>query len=126
MITEDYVSYEVARLLKEKGFDEGCRSYYYDNGKDYDICFRNISKRDMNEDEVLRPTLQMAMQWLREEHNRYITILTSCELDYPTFIFRIERYAKPLFFTDIQSNELYNSYEDAVEVAIQYCLTNLI
>lgn len=25
MITEDYVSFETAKLLKEKGFDEGCR-----------------------------------------------------------------------------------------------------
>ena len=28
MITEDYVSYEIAKLLKEKGFDRECQGYY--------------------------------------------------------------------------------------------------
>lgn len=28
MITEDYVSFETAKLLKEKGFDESCRAVY--------------------------------------------------------------------------------------------------
>ena len=27
-ITEDFVSFEIAKLLKEKGFDEPCRSLY--------------------------------------------------------------------------------------------------
>ena len=29
MITEDYVSFETAKLLKEKGFDEYCKSVYH-------------------------------------------------------------------------------------------------
>ena len=33
MITEEYVSYEVARLLKEKGFDAECRAAYTNYGK---------------------------------------------------------------------------------------------
>jgi hypothetical protein len=28
MITEDYVSFETAKLLKEKGFDATCKKYY--------------------------------------------------------------------------------------------------
>ena len=28
MITEDHVSFETAKLLKEKGFDEPCKSFY--------------------------------------------------------------------------------------------------
>ena len=30
MITEDYVSFETAKLLKEKGFNESCYTYYDD------------------------------------------------------------------------------------------------
>ena len=33
MITEDYVSFETAKLLKEKGFDEYTISYYDKNEK---------------------------------------------------------------------------------------------
>ncbi len=33
MITEDYVSFEVAKLLKEKGFDIPVWTRYEDNGE---------------------------------------------------------------------------------------------
>lgn len=33
MITEDYVSFETAKLLKEKGFDEKCQKVYMYTGK---------------------------------------------------------------------------------------------
>lgn len=33
MITEDYVSFEVAKLLKEKGFDEPLKRFYNSEGK---------------------------------------------------------------------------------------------
>jgi len=36
MITEDYVSFETAKLLKEKGFDEYCG--YYDQTGEYWGC----------------------------------------------------------------------------------------
>ena len=32
MITEDYVSFETAKLLKEKGFDEPTTGTYYKDG----------------------------------------------------------------------------------------------
>ena len=32
MITERYVPFELAKLLKEKGFNEHCREHYYENG----------------------------------------------------------------------------------------------
>ena len=32
MIQEDYVSFETAKLLKEKSFDESCHAYYNDDG----------------------------------------------------------------------------------------------
>jgi len=37
MITEDYVSFETAKLLKEKGFDEECyRFWQYDKANNKD------------------------------------------------------------------------------------------
>ena len=35
MIQEDYVSFETAKLLKEKGFDGECFAAYNGNGKLY-------------------------------------------------------------------------------------------
>ena len=43
MITEDYVSYEVAKLLKEKGFDEPCECAYSEEGQYLLSCYKGIA-----------------------------------------------------------------------------------
>lgn len=63
MITEDYVSFETAKLLKEKGFDECTLLSYDKNGNNKDALRPFLE----SEGDVRRPTLQMAMKWLREK-----------------------------------------------------------
>ena len=76
MITEAYVDFRTARLLKEKGFDEGCRSYFRfkDEHNEWRNCAVIITSKDLAEDELLRPTQQMAMKWLREVHKLLISV----------------------------------------------------
>lgn len=101
MITEDYVSFETAKLLKEKGFKTWCyKSYgtavyhkgvpisfdeecelkdkgleneieYVEGGYLYDFGYDN-KKEDAKV--YASPTLQMAMKWLRELHNLHCDI----------------------------------------------------
>ena len=69
MIQEQYVSFETAKLLKEKGFDEPSRLYWRNYS---DFCFEHtkyfVTAKDVY---LLRPTQQMAMRWLREVYNLY-------------------------------------------------------
>ena len=67
MITEDYVSFEVAKLLKEKGFVEPLVNYYY-TAKGERVGYL------MTEEQYLCPTHQLAMKWLREVYNIFIVI----------------------------------------------------
>ena len=129
---EAYVSFETAKLLKEKGFNESCNSTYDTavlGGKPkfykYDVLhfFPNGMK---NSDDkygmvISAPTHQMAMAWLREVYNIDIIIFHE-KLPNNCYWVRIERD----LFTEIQQEPEYNSYEDAVEAAIKYCLENLI
>ena len=83
MITEDYVSFETAKLLKEKGFDEKCRTYYkvFPKSKIAAI-YHSSENRGVSEDdpnEILCPTIHMAMKWLREVHHLFIQIEYECE-----------------------------------------------
>ena len=76
MIEERYVSPEVARLLRDKGFNEDCYTYY-DSDDTIDrfeegCCFDNTSypwgvPYDVSEAEkyVVAPTQQMACDWMR-------------------------------------------------------------
>ena len=112
MITEDYCSYEVAKLLREKGFNEPVTE---------------LNKLFFKEDEkpVLKITHQKAMKWLREERNLTIE---------PYFEYLIG-YSIDIKYTDKKTNieqfeelreKWFNTYEEATEAAIKYCLEHLI
>lgn len=120
MITEDYVSFEVAKLLKEKGFDEKCRSYYIGSSGRYSRCTVEIKTNDCRNDEILRPTHQMVLKWLREEHNLIISINFSYVSNSYTYLIKyITRH-------EMVWSDIAESYEEVVEAALKYTLENLI
>lgn len=107
MITEDYVSDETFKLLKEKGFDDSCCRFVIESDESY---YRGA------------PTLQMAMKWLREVHNIDIFPWKIGKGIYSCAIFNSNTGQ------DLSSNKDFPSekYEETVEAAIKYCLENLI
>lgn len=80
---EEYVSEEVAKLLKIKGFDWPCDSYYewYESGvsmfKGFILEYSD-SKKNHNIGNSLnkfsRPTVTYAMQWLRNVHKLFVNV----------------------------------------------------
>ena len=156
MIAEDYVSFETAMLLKERGFDGYC-----------DLCFNfiEIPRRIVNvpsdgkvsyedgilkEEIVLIPTLQMAMKWVQEVHNIVIIPNYEYECDSTPWCYKIfklgengkpERVAVKGVSYDKDNNPTehvvgyrdyersykdYSTKEEAIEEGIKYCLENLI
>ena len=132
MITEDYVSFELAQLLKEKGFDGQCATKYDSNGCIWDnIRYDGIflGNNDIFPEEYLSPTLQMAMKWLREVHNVFIDISSRFSKNADSDVC-FSYSCKKLIDTYKSSYEIgdgeWLSYEEACEAAIKYCLENLI
>ena len=129
MITEDYVSFETAKLLKEKGFDIPCMGRYSVRSKEFHLdCTKRCNNGGLFE--CAAPTLQMAMKWLREVHKIGIfpstytfTIGYSTEERHPYGTAIINLVTYELITNDIMPR---NSYEQAAEAAIKYCLENLI
>lgn len=126
MITEDYVSFEAAKLLKEKGFDDEYTNAFYDkSGILYFIdILSDFSEHTDNDTDIAASTLYVAMKWLREVHNINIDIVpiwNQKRFEYQVFVVTPEN-AKHCYIDD----KLYFSYEEATEVAIKYCLENLI
>lgn len=134
MIIEDYVSFETAKLLKEKGFDEECFQYWHeeDNELVHSLSMhpiQNISNPCFFGPAA--PTLQMAMKWLREVHNKHCHV----SLDYVLgWYIQIVDTKETAHIYDDEEMKIYhpeqdygfNSYEQACEAAIKYCLENLI
>ena len=122
MVTESYVSFEIAKLLKEKGFDEATFHDYDENG----ICwFEEVLVNHNSQGGVACPTLQMAMKWLRENYCLYIDIEL---LSGPSFSWYIWFMNDPKHMMGCSEDirHYYDAYEEACEAAIKYCLENLI
>ena len=135
MITEDFVSYEVAKLLKEKGFNEPCECAYSAEGQYLLSCYKGIADRRIKNDETLdfsysstAPTHEMAMAWLRKMYNIYYEIKLLLGEN-------AEKYGRlQLGIYQLNSLETYvwkgwiyaDTYVELYENYIKYCLENLI
>lgn len=153
-MTEDYVSFETAKLLKEKGFDGMCYKVWesHDKGKPnlvaapwfvegettvnreavdaaakqyvYDYSLHNKVEG------YLAPTLQTAMKWLRDEKHYYIQVMLDgwaygSHTGYYVVIQKTDSDFE-MMLQDAVDDVFYKTYEQACETAIKYCLENLI
>ena len=127
-IIEDYVSFETAKLLKEKGFNEQTRDFYsfenniwiHRNTYKYNYFNLDIS---IWENCYSCPTLQMTMKWLLKKYNIFICILFLEESN--GFGYTIEDIVKNKYIIT-SKNSSYKEIEDACEAAIKYSLEHLI
>lgn len=131
MIEEAYCSFEVAKLLKEKGFDEPCECFYDTENNDVSIVngWMDISNSELEEREIVcysAPTHQMAMAWLREKYGIFIAI-NNDDLDFNWQCYDLINRGSTLDPKILsESYGGFKHYEEAVEAALKYCLENLL
>lgn len=142
-ITEDYCSFEVSKLLKEKGFNVPCFSYYQLNKKfrffkreqdiitnwyekeEYEINYEG--ENDFKEAKVeklagtSRPTYALAIKWIRENFGIHIYNEISSNNTY-----RPKAYELVENKFGIWEGFKYEKPEEATEAALLYILKNLI
>lgn len=124
---EYYVSLEVAKLLKEAGFDwEGMP--YYQNGIFYQyfidkeqIIIMNHNSTPNYMEQYSAPTLDVAQRWLREVHHLHITIFSSSQ---ESWMFRITKQHQSL--EDGVYGEDFYTYEEAQEAGINKALEKIL
>lgn len=125
-ITEDYVSFASAKLLREKGFDGRCFSFYWSDGSlDANSHDKHTNLRNSTSSNPVAPTLQMAMKWLCEDKGIAIIPIISSILDNEKFLWDIKIVVAKTGDTYSQG-WVYEKLEQAFEHAINYSLENLI
>lgn len=138
MIKEDYCSFETSKMLKEKGFngdggDCECHMFYCEYTEERIMPICEIGLVPDNEEVFFAPTHQMAMAWLREEKNIFISICNGnhCKLDKnisseTVYYFFSITNSYGVYKEEEQCFDEFKTYEEAVEAAIKYTLENLI
>ncbi|WP_410264981.1 hypothetical protein [Barnesiella intestinihominis] len=117
---EDYVSLEVAKLIKEKGFNEPCLATILKNGDlrwhDIEQSSGNLTSIGDDYYEFLCPTIYEAQKWLRDKHN--IDIVVGPEIDEETD--KRIGYCFDLYtdFPSVSYSSVFETYEEALNAGI--------
>ena len=115
MEMEAYCSYEIAKLLKEKGFNEPCIYHYKDGVLMFSSFLKGRNSSQTNT--CSAPTHQMACAWLREKGYH---IYTFQGVDY--WVFEIQSLNEDWTY----SLGAFKEHDDAMEAALKYALKKLI
>lgn len=131
---EDFVSFEIAKKLKEKGFDYPCVGHYVNNQL-YIAHYYNAYHSDKDESPDA-PTISQVLKWLREEKKIHIEIGFGCYgfcWDLTLNIKYVEGYNNSEWdlldcekYAEIDNQGNHSTYEECVLCAIEYVLDNLI
>lgn len=126
---EDFVSFEIAKKLKEKGFNEGCYKYY--EGKELKWSNSPWLKPQYNDylsHITAAPTISQVLKWLREKKLILIGLSPMQEYDVEETI----EWCATVYKADkqgglsLKEEFYYESYEQAALAGIEYVLDNLI
>lgn len=131
-MNEDFIPFELAVKLNEKGFDEPCYGYYHCNGRNdsFELCGNGDCDflNSKNKHRIAAPTIPQVLKWLRKE--RLILIGLSPMLTYDSE--EMVEWRSAVYKTDKQDGlscqeEFYfQSYEQAAIAGIEYVLDKLI
>lgn len=141
----DFVDFNLAKKLKEKGFNLHCMPFYalenfidecvdscgdcYEVDFEKDILYLNYPLRYKKFEEKMlpAPTISQVLKWLRKE--KEIDIAINPSIKYDDNLNRIRDYNCYIFaprWNEPYCTDYYDSYEQAAMVGIKFALDNLI
>ena len=139
-IKEDYVSFEVSKLLKEKGFAVPCNFYFYIDGKVHEQLNQKhkgrLVDRNIYENQYSIPTHALIIKWIKENFGIHIgnsptfqfndareDYLTVSDWQYWITVIKNGKYVQELSYS---ARENKNNSKESIEEALLYTLQNLI
>lgn len=114
------INFEIARLLKENGFDQETPSYYGGSGELLPHSYKNNT---MQRFRYSAPTIIETVMWLYETYGIWINVDMVFGDDQTGFWYCIRE--SKVDDVAIQSDE-YETITEAYEAAIVYTLENLV
>ena len=131
---EEFVTFDIAKKLKEKGFKEQCLAYYtkdsvfYYNtsyGSDVEDAFKSFNSRPNHicGKRIDAPIISQVLKWLRETKN--IEVVAS--FSYRDRVWGYQVGDMTLLEDSILSYDYsFPTYEEATLAGIEYVINNLI
>lgn len=116
-MTEEFVTLETAKLLKEKGFREDCMAFYTKDG-----LFKCNAYINTNVLKLPAPTQSIAQKWLRETKNIHICVY-NCACGYGYEISKADgTHITSSVYEGPNDGGKWDIYEEALEAGLQEAL----
>lgn len=126
MIHDELISFETAKLAKEKGFNAKCYHYYQRGELQSDGCFNRHNK---GVDSICSaPTQSLLQRWLREEKGIIVEVFVDDDSNMP-LTYNIHQYKDWNWECVCHHHGNYYAVTDwelCLEDALKYALENLI
>ena len=141
---EDFVPYDIAVKLKEKGFKEKCFAYYFPDGSE--LCFNknpfrggivedclysnnSLPAECVASDFIDIPTISQVLKWLRKEKKIFVDVNS-----FPTYstkemvAYAVDVRCNSVGYSmeTVKSAKSFARWEEAAVAGIEYVLNNLI
>ena len=116
-MNEQLISFETAKLAKEKGFFNGDIFYFFKNNGE--LTYKDRSDKFVSYD-ISSPTQSLLQKWLREKHHLIIIVAYQYEHDSTPYSYWIYKELQSLPINQ-WVNDL-NTYEEALELGLQEAL----
>lgn len=126
MAKEQYVGFDVSKMLDRNGFSAHCQCYYKKDGTRLE---HRVLKVLQNKEKVYDcPTQAVVMRWLREEYRLAVVPLP---YRYPgkwtvMLVYLGQPKEKDDRYDTCNLGKTFESYEDAAEYGIRYALKHLV
>ena len=117
-----HVDFEIAKLLKEKGFDIPMSRAYHVESKHLLFAFSAKSNNEFEDIHITAPTITETVMWLYEKHKIWIEVRKHTRDMLLCFSPYIDN-------TPINSDVFFNDYDsptEAYEAGIEHTLKHLI
>lgn len=120
-MTEELVTLETAKLLKDKGFNEYCKDIINHKGIMMETIFR--TSKDLPKLFYSCPTQSVAQKWLRETKNIHICVY-NCACGYGYEISKADNgtHIASSVYEGPNDGDKWDVYEDALEAGLQEAL----
>lgn len=132
---DDFVSFEVARLLKQVGFKEPCNRFIElsrDGSEDKYEC-KNRWNWNADSNSYSRPSQNLAAKWLRKVYNTYVIVTVEAYPDGVNYLYQVLVYNSkaPNCWSDRSTgvygdNGEYKTYKKAMEAGLKRALEMII
>ena len=138
---EEFVTYDIALKLKEKGFKEKCFAYYFPEGSE--LCFNktpfgggivedclfsnnSLPVECVGSDFIDLPTVSQVLKWLRKEKKLYVFIDFCQHINKEFWIYSVRDLKDDSTYILPEVCKKCRFYEGAALAGIRFVLDNLI